>query len=370
MRKYLVPGLMTLIATPAFSAGLERSPQSLNILFQEGNYLELGASYVRPRVSGTLDTVPMTPLQGQPTGNVARSYFSGSIGFKGVINEQMSYAILLDQPFGADTLYPGGSPLEGSLGKIDNTTLTGVFRYKFDGGFSAHAGIRSSWTKGTAEISVVPVLDYTLTTQRDQAWGYLLGVAYEKPEIALRVALTYNSSIKHTLNAAETGVPPVPQDTFNARLPQSVNLEFQTGIAEDTLLFGSVRWVNWKQFDITPPDYAASQNPLAGGAPRGALVEYQKNSTTYTLGVGRRFTENWSGSVSLAYDTGNGNPTSNLGPTGSRTTLGLGASYTVDNITISGGVQYARIGSATTTLNSQFSNNSAIGAGVRVGFRF
>jgi len=358
VRKYLVPGLMALTASPAFSAGLERSPQSMNILFQEGNYLELGASYVRPRVSGSLDTVPGTPLQGQPTGNVARSYFSGSIGFKGVINEQMSYAIILDQPFGADTLYPEGSPLEGSLGKIENTTLTGVFRYKFDGGFSAHAGIRSSWTKGSADITF---LNYSLRTQTDQAWGYLLGVAYEVPEIALRVALTYNSSIKHNFDATETGFPPLPEDTFSSRLPQSVNLEFQTGIAEDTLLFGSVRWVNWKQFDITPPEYAANV---------GTLVEYQKNSTTYTLGVGRRFNENWSGSVSLAYDTGNGNPTSNLGPTGSRTTLGLGASYTVDNVTISGGVQYARIGNARTTLGSEFRNNSAIGAGLRVGFSF
>ncbi|MGL4415171.1 MAG: hypothetical protein ACRCT9_13155, partial [Roseinatronobacter monicus] len=50
--------------------------------------------------------------------------------------------------------------------------------------------------------------------------------------------------------------------------------------------------------------------------------------------------------------------------------IGIGASYTMDAMTISAGVQYTRIGSATTTLNSQFSNNSAIGAGVRVGFSF
>ncbi|PZX39334.1 long-subunit fatty acid transport protein [Roseinatronobacter thiooxidans] len=370
MYKYLVPGLMAIVASPALAGGIERSPQSMNILFQQGNYLEMGASYARPSVSGSLATVAGTPLQGQPTGNIARSFVSGSLGLKGDISEQIAYAIVLDQPFGADTLYPSGSALAGSLGKVENTTLTAILRYKFEGGFSAHAGVRSSWTKGTAEIAVSPVLNYALSTQTDQAWGYLLGVAYEMPEIALRVALTYNSSITHTFRATETGVSPVPADTFNSKLPQSVNLEFQTGVAEDTLVFGSVRWVNWKQFDITPPDYAASPNPLSGGAPRGPLVAYQKNSTTYTLGVGRRFNENWSGSVSLAYDTGNGNPTSNLGPTGNRLTLGLGASYTIDNVTISGGMQYARIGNATTTLGSQFSKNSAIGAGIRIGYRF
>ena len=377
MRIQSAIGLLALTASPALAAGIERSPQSMTILFQEGNYLELGASYVRPRVSGTLATMPGTPLQGQSTGNVTRSYFSGSLGFKGDINDQMSYAVILDQPFGADTLYPSDSPLAGSFGKVENTTLTAVFRYQFDQGFSAHAGIRSSWTKGTADITLAtpipgapPVLDYSLRTQTDQAWGYLLGVAYEMPEIALRVALTYNSSIRHSFTATETGVPPEAENAFSTRLPQSVTLEFQTGIAEDTLLFGSIRWVNWKQFDITPPDYAASENPLAGGAPRGALVEYQKNSTTYTLGVGRRFNENWSGSASLAYDTGNGNPTSNLGPLGRRTTLGLGASYTIDDVTISGGVQFMRIGSANTTLGSDFRSNSAIGAGLRIGYSF
>jgi hypothetical protein len=39
-------------------------------------------------------------------------------------------------------------------------------------------------------------------------------------------------------------------------------------------------------------------------------------------------------------------------------------------MTISGGIQYTRLGGARTTLGSTFDNNSAIGAGVRVGFRF
>lgn len=357
VRKYLVPGLMTLIATPAFSGGIERNPQSMNILFQEGNYVELGVTYGRPRVSGDVFSA------GFPSGNVARAFTNGSLSFKGDVNEQLSYAIILDQPFGADTLYPDGSPLAGAFGKIDNTTLTGVLRYKFDGGFSTHAGLRSSWTKGSVglpQVPAVPLPAYTMSTNTDQAWGYLLGVAYEKPEIALRVALTYNSAVKHTFTPSESigGVPVPPNPDFTTKLPESVNLEFQSGVAEDTLVFGSVRWMKWKDFVIPAPALGTD------------LVAYQKNSMTYTLGVGRRFNENWSGSVSLSHDTGNGNPTSNLGPVGKRNSIGIGASYTMDAMTISAGVQYTRIGSATTTLNSQFSNNSAIGAGVRVGFSF
>lgn len=358
MRRTLATGLVALAASPAFAGGIERNPQSMAILFQQGNYVELGVAHARPKVSGTTG-----PLFGSaPTGNITRRFTTGSLSFKGDFNEQLSYALILDQPFGADTLYPTGSPLAGSTGQVDNTMLTGVMRYKFDGGFSAHAGLRSSWTSGSVSLPTFGA--YTMTTNRDQAWGYLLGVAYEMPEIALRVALTYNSKIKHSFTANES-FSLVPT-TFDTNLPESVNLEFQTGVAEDTLVFGSVRWVNWKDFVIQPPAFAAS--------PFGAnpLVDYDRNSVTYTLGVGRRFNENWSGSVSFAHDTGNGRETGNLGPIGKRNTLGLGISYTKDAMTISAGVQYARLGGVTTRplVSSQFGKNSAIGAGVRIGYRF
>lgn len=359
MRKLLVSGLMTLIASPALAGGIERDPQSMAILFQQGNYVEFGANYARPRVSGDVYGLGLFP-----SGNVARAFSTGTFAFKGDINDALSYAIILDQPFGADTLYPAGSPLGGAYGKVDNTMLTGVLRYKMDGGFSAHAGLRSSWTKGAVGLPpIAPIglpVPYTMSTNTDQAFGYLVGVAYEKPEIALRVALTYNSSIKHTFTPAETlGGAAVPTNPdFNVKMPESVNLEFQSGVAEDTLVFGSVRWVKWKDFVIPAPQLGTT------------LVAYPKNSMTYTLGVGRRFNENWSGALSVSHDTGNGNPTSNLGPTGKRNSIRLGLSYTQDAMTISAGLQYARIGSATTTLNSQFGGNSVLGGGIRIGYRF
>lgn len=92
MFKYLVPGLMALVASPALAGGIERNPQSMNILFQQGNYLELGATYGRPRVSGRLPA----GLGGFSTGNITRSFYSGSLSFKGDINDQLSYAIILD----------------------------------------------------------------------------------------------------------------------------------------------------------------------------------------------------------------------------------------------------------------------------------
>jgi long-subunit fatty acid transport protein len=354
VRQIITAGLLALTAAPAFAGGIERSNQSMSILFQTGRYIEIGASYGKPSVKGTTGA----PLPaGIAINNIANSFLTGSISYKADLNEQWSYAIILDQPFGADALYPAGSPLATASGKVKNTTLTGVVRYKFGNGFSAFAGLRSSWTSGAVTLPALPPIfpaAYNMTTSTDQAFGYLVGVAYEKPEIALRVALTYNSKIKHKLPHVENGVA---AGNISTNIPQSVNLEFQSGVAKDTLVFGSVRWVDWTDFNIS-------------GASFANLLDYQKDSITYTLGVGRKFNETWSGSVSLSHDTGNGNPTRNLGPIGKRTSLGIGASYTQGPMTISGGVQYTRIGSAVTTLGSTFSGNNAIGAGIRVGYRF
>ena len=362
MRNGLMAALACAVASPALAGGVERSTQPMSILFEEGRYLEAGASFGSPSLTGNL----AAGFGSSPTGNIAKSFFTGAIGYKADINDKLSYAIIFDEPIGADVVYPAGSALATLSGEIKSKALTGVLRYKFGGGVSAYAGLRSVWTSGAVSIPAAvvsalggPAADYVMTSNTDQAFGYLVGVAYEKPEIALRVALTYQSEIEHGFTAQESfGGAPLPATGFSSTIPDSLTLDFRSGVAKDTLVFGSVRWVNWKDFVIPAPALGVN------------IVSYPKNSITYTLGVGRKFTENWSGSISVSHDTGTGNPTSNLGPVGKRNSIGLGVSYTRDAMTISAGVQYSRIGSATTTLGSTFDDNSAVGAGMRVGFRF
>ena len=40
--------------------------------------------------------------------------------------------------------------------------------------------------------------------------------------------------------------------TTDLETPQSVQLDFQTGVAPKTLVFGYVRWVDWTEFNVTP----------------------------------------------------------------------------------------------------------------------
>ena len=340
-------------ATAAHAGGVERSGQSVAILFEKGRYAELSFGTFSPDVSGTL---------GVSSGDITPRYNSWSLGYKMSIGDKMDFALIIDQPIGANVAYPGvpgpGSyPLAGSTAELTSSAITALLRYKFENNISVYGGLRHQTVKGVVSLSS----GYTLETNNDSELGYVLGVSWEKPEIAARVALTYNSAITHSLESVEFGAPSAGFDT---EVPQSVNLEFQTGIAKDTLLFGSIKWQEWSAFVINPPVFDLL-SPLP-------LVSYASDRITYNLGVGRRFNENWSGAVTLGYEKPDGERTGNLGPTDGFTSVGLAATYTMDNLKVTGGVRYVDIGDATANLGpgASFTGNSGVGFGIRVGYSF
>lgn len=355
MRRVLTTvAALALTAGGAFAGGVERSTQSVAILFEEGRYAELTFGYVEPNVSGSLGGGALA------SGDMLAGYVTYTLGYKQALTENIDVAIILDQPIGANidypgTLGPGSYPLAGTTADLSSTALTAVLRYRLPNNFSVIGGLRAQQVEGVVSIPVVG--GYTLDASRDLKFGYVLGVAWERPEIAARVALTYNSAITHELSSTEFGVP---TGTFETEVPQSVNLEFQTGIAADTLLFGSIRWVEWSAFEIDPTGYPLPE----------ALVSYDSDRITYNLGIGRRFNETWSGAVLVAHEPSNGDITGNLGPTDGFSSLGLAATYTMGNMKITGGIRYIEIGDATTPLPAEFEDNDGWGVGLRIGYSF
>ncbi len=356
MNKFLLTAsAFALSATGALAGGLDRSGQSVGIIFEDGGYVELSFGMVMPSVTGTFAVGPT------PSGNMAGSYSQFSLGVKQDINDKISIGIVLDEPYGASVDYPAGAyPLAGTTAEVSSQALTAVGRYKVSDRFSVIAGIRTQSITGDIAITG----GYFLTMESAGDFGYLVGAAYEIPDIALRVALTYNSAIDTTLTGTEVGVGAVSLDVT---MPQSINLDFQTGIAADTLLFGSVRWAEWTAFDLMPPAYAAAN----GG---DSLLDYDNDVFTYSLGVGRKFSDTFSGSIALGYEAATAtaaSPSSNLSPTDGYFSVQIGGKYTMDNMNISGGIRYVVLGDAiTSTLGSSFTDNSAIGVGIKVGYSF
>ena len=369
MKKTLTTlGALALTTAAAHAGGIDRSGQSVLAIFEKGNYAELSFGRVMPDVSG----VAAAGLGGFASGDMAGDYNQIGMAVKTDLGPRLAFALILDQPFGADVSYPvlAAPPAvyyaAGSTATLKTTALTGVLKYTTESNVSVYGGLR--YEEMSAKANVPFVASYKVASDTSGAVGYLVGVAYEKPEIALRVALTYNSKISHDLNTVESSLLTGGLDvasTTSVDSPQSVNLDFQTGIAKDTLLFGSVRWVDWSSFVIDPTNYP----------PASPLVSYDDNTVTYSLGVGRRFNENWAGAISVGYEGKSGGFASNLGPTDGKASITLGATYTKDNLKISGGISYVMIGDAQTTLNgttaaAEFKDNSAVGVGFRIGYSF
>lgn len=195
---------------------------------------------------------------------------------------------------------------------------------------------------------------YTVDSSVETGYGYLVGAAYQIPEIALRVALTYRSEISTSHDSIEWAGPTT---TTEVTTPQSVNLDFQTGVNEKTLVFGSIRWVEWGGFAIAPTLFPA--NPLVG---------YDDDVMTYSLGVGRKLTDNISGAVTVGYEAALGGVPSVLAPTDGNLSVGAGLTYSFNNVEITGGVKYIWLGDASDPGVGSFADNDAMAFGLKVAF--
>ena len=75
-----------------------------------------------------------------------------------------------------------------------------------------------------------------------------------------------------------------------------MDVKFQTGINEKTLLFANFRWQDWSEVDVVPV--------LGGSSPFLALEPGYQDGYTVSLGIGRKLSEKLSGQLSLTWDDG------------------------------------------------------------------
>jgi long-subunit fatty acid transport protein len=411
----------TLTALPALATGLDRSQQSVLPVFDEPGTLGFSLSYVNPSLSGSDDV-------GTGSYDAGGDYTQLQFSYTGAITDRLSFTLIGDQPFGADIFYdddPATSGLGGTKADLGADALTALLRYEFNERVSVFGGLRAqraggevalngrayaqalsvinvanaagtdSATLGAALVGdpdAVAALGGPLAVQAlggavqqqsgeflagggynvdiEDSWGagLTVGAAYEIPEIALRLAVTYHSKIEHEgdsverfgFAAAGSGAPIEGSTDFET--PQSVNVEFQTGVAEDTLLLASVRWTDWGSFDVIPP--------VLGRDLATTDAEWR-----YNLGVARRFTPDFVGLASITYEPSQDlDNTSPLSPTDGLIGLNIGGSYETGAVTISGGINYSILGDADAGVAGQdvasFDDNDAWGVGVRVSYEF
>jgi long-subunit fatty acid transport protein len=92
--------------------------------------------------------------------------------------------------------------------------------------------------------------------------------------------------------------------------------------------------------------------------------------TTFRLGVGRKINEDLSVFARVTYEDGSGGEASRLSPTDGSTAFGIGGSYNINGVKLTGGLEYVKLGDATDGSSVEFADNSALALGLTVGYQF
>jgi long-chain fatty acid transport protein len=284
----------------------------------------------------------------------------------------MSYVLLFDQPYVANTYYNRGSfptafNYGGTDADLDTYQISAGLAFDASPAVKEYGGVRAQRLDATAAI---PFLGgYAIDAEDKWGWGGYVGAAYARPELGLRVALTYQSKVSYELSTTETSdIFGRTRSTTDVDTPQSVTLEAQTGINEKTLVFGSVRWVDWSDFAIAPEQYEAITAAVLGEG--RALVDYPEDWWTYNIGVARQFTDTLAGTLSFTYEPQVDEVLTTLGPVDGRTSFGAGLSYDFGQFNIAGGLSYGWLGDTTNLLDTKYRDGTIFNAALRVGYSF
>lgn len=351
----------TIVPTLAISGGMERTALPTAFMFETGGYADF--TYSNRNYDVTDDFfAPTSSMYGDISGT--------SISVKFDVNDKIAVGFSQYNQAGISLNYQGaGSQIPGfnSVGpmvdlEIDALAVMG--KYSVGDNLSVLAGVkRSSIADATADIFKLVGATSAAAVTGNSETGYVAGVAYERKDIALRIEYILEQDVTFEL-ATTGGLLGAATANTTGSIPDYQTINFQSGIAENTLVFGSIRKADWSNHQIAVA-------PQTQAAPTSTFSD----TTTYSIGVGRRISEELSVSASYSFeDASDATGTSLLSTTDGYDTIGLGVRYTLNAGTeISGGVALTNVGDKTVTASGipgAFTDNRVKSYGIKLAYKF
>ncbi len=321
----------------AQAGGFNRGTANLDGLYGDTKLgLYAGVTYVSPQRS--YDTITGTDITVVGPGAIVGTFEQTGVEFSnsytvpyasvgGRIVGDVSCVGSYSQPFGGDSEYTGAVRFHIASQSLETNELGLTCAYGFDlpkgrlsvigGAFYETVDYKQAQDFTGHNFGVTGESRVELTSN---ALGYRIGLGYEIPEYALKAQLMYRSQTNHDAAGDYSNTPfrtlaminGAPPDLANylygdatsasayaeASLPAMIDLSVQSGIAEDWLAFGSIRWTDWsvlKKIQIFEgiADQAFSTSNF-----------FFNDGWTITGGVGHRFKPDLSGMLSLTWDDG------------------------------------------------------------------
>jgi long-subunit fatty acid transport protein len=350
-------------------------------MYDEGNLVSFGSVRKDFSVNGSAFGTSKSLIGDRSASNLSAKY---------QVNDNLALGLTAYDSGAIHINYQGAGGATSSYGpKVDlvSDSIAILSRYSFSESFSATAGVRYDEFKASnADIFGLSIYSATAAAtsgtaiQKAQAGAAaaddrtppsvssdsdvvpIASVAFEKPEIALRAELVYQGKSSVSMQTT-CGLSACATDQSTGGLAEYLTLNFQTGIAEDTLLFGSIHKGKWSASQLSVADNDAS-------TPTSAF----KDSTEYSLGLGRKFTDNVSGSISYNWEPeGSSTTTSLFTVNNGYKGVSLGVKYAVENFEIAAGYNYTKLGDVTYTgapANNSLTDNTVSALGAKVTIRF
>ena len=377
MKKLFNSGLVALLATTPFfvnAEGLERINIDPSFMFTEGSSAEIGFANISPSFPAVKGTGSSFTFQSGLKVAPSFSALTGSV--KTELGDNFDLGLFYTNQGNGVGIDYGTIGSEANVtikADLEIPTLAMIGKYQINEAMSVFVGAKQSTVKAGATLKLGndtssisgngnPLPDVTSHWElsKKSGIGAIYGAAYEMPEIALRVVLTVEDDID--LNIAATAKGGLASTgTATASIGDAMSLNFQTGIAEDTLLFGNIRRSSWADNQVRVPTPAGL-----------AKVSSFSDGDSYSLGIGRKISDDLSVSISGFYDGSSGGAVSELAPTGSTKTLSVGGKYAIaDNADLSIGGSYSQRGDVLTgTYKASLTDSKVISLGAKIAFSF
>ena len=381
--------LATVVSTPLFSGGWETGRLDNSFMYEEGGFGQFGVLSVNYDVGANIQH-PSAPKH-EMAKNQSRTAFAVKMG-------------LGDFDLGLTRYHSGAIQLDGQGGNLDGCDPTTaaialcsvvpsadvtiystalLARYSVNENISVFGGLNQF---ALSDSDVTTIAGYYKVDAKSENVT-VLGAAYEIPDIALRVEAVFQEETNTSLSASSSLSPLLPTTPISGAsytIPETLTLNFQSGIAENTLLFGSIHQQSWDTAQIVIPANLNGINPVtfAADTPVSAVGSSFSDKTSYSIGVGRKISDKLSLSISYSQEDGGG-PTTDDPFTLSDGSQGItfGARYSLnDNMTVSAGYNYTTAGDVNVVhevapgvpsgLTANYTDNSTSALGVRLAINF
>ena len=385
MKKIIKTGLAALLCSAPYltnAEGLERVNINPSFMFADGNTAEIGFANVDPSLPAVKGTGSVFTFQSGLDVATSFSALTGSV--KTEFGDNFDFGLwYTNQGNGVGLDYGTITGPDGNVtikADLEIPTLAAIGKYQINDNMSVFVGAKrvsvpsgatlklgsdthafNGTPYGVGAIDKVPDVTSHWELSKKSEIGAIYGASYEMPEIALRVILTIEDAIDLVIPAtAKSGIANTGNAT--AGIGDAMSLNFQTGIAEDTLLFGNIRRSQWADNQVKVPYVSVGLQQISSFS----------DGDSYSLGVGRKINDDLSLSISGFYDGSSGGSISELAPTGATRTLSLGGKYAIsDNADLSFGGSYSKRGDAlTANYLASLTDSKVISLGAKIAFSF